>query len=73
MESITTINNLSTLVLILINAGGAFRILFCVFLMMGGDIQEGQQMKKRIINNLIFLMVANGLVSISNVAKYYWG
>ena len=73
MKGISTINGLSSLILILINVGGVFRILFCSLFMMGGDIQDGHQMKRRIRNTILFLIVANSLVGISSIGQMYWG
>lgn len=73
MESISTINGLSSLLLIMINAGGIFRILFCIVIKISGEMQEQQQMSKRIKHTIIFLAVANSLMTINMVAQHYWG
>ena len=71
MESLTTINNISSLILILINVGAVARIIYCAIML--NNPESEQQMKKRIIHILIFLMIANSLVGISKMARYYWG
>ena len=73
MESITTLNGLSWMVLGLIDAGCVLRIVFCTLHLMSAEPQDSHQMKRRIRNIIIFLMVANGIFALNGLAQYYWG
>lgn len=72
MKSITTINGLKTLLLVIINTGGIGRIIFCCIYMMHSDMHEGHQMKKRIIHTIIFLAIANCIGALNSLAEFYW-
>ena len=73
MESLATINKLSSLLLIIINVGCVFRILFCCVVLMHKDVAEGQHIKNRILYTLLFLAVANSLGGLNAIAQIYWG
>lgn len=73
MQSISSINNISNIILIAINAGCVFRMLFCLLFIMKGDPSEQMQMKKRIKHIIFFMMVANGIYAITALAQSYWG
>lgn len=73
MESITTFNNLTQIFIIFINAGGIFRIIWCLIVISTGDESARHQMKKRIRNIIIALIVANLLMAtIIPLGQYYF-
>lgn len=73
MESLMTINNISVALIALINAGGIFRLIFCIIGMMSGEPHSMMQMKKRLIHTIIFLAIANAIIGIHAMAIYYYG
>lgn len=70
MESI---NSLSRALIILINAGAAFRILVCFISMSSSEPHKVIQMKDRIKKLLIFVAIANSIYGIHAMAMYYFG
>ena len=70
MESI---NNLSLRLIVLINAGSAFRIIVCLISMAIGEPHKAIQMKDRIKKILMFAAIANSIFGIHAMAMYYYG
>jgi hypothetical protein len=67
-------NNLKEIIVFLIiaiNAGGAFRISYCLIRINGSPDELGSYMKK-IINVLIFLVLANLSLSIMLLIRNYF-
>lgn len=72
MGSISTIDGLSYAIIGAINAGAIARIIFCV-LMMNSGADEAHQMKRRIRNIIIFMIVADTIFTLKQIANYYYG
>ena len=72
MEEANLINNLSSYVLILINVGCLTRIIYCIVIINTNN-ELKDKMKQRIRNIIIFLIIANSLISIRQAANLYWG
>lgn len=69
---ITTIDNLSLLLIIIINIGAITRLVFCSMNMISGDPQEQHIMKRRMRNIIIFAIIANTIFSIRSVFENYY-
>ena len=65
-----------TALLILVNTGGIFRIIYSLFLIMTNSSQhqmEIDRLKKRLKYTILFLLVANSLVAITSVFTNLFG
>ena len=65
------IDDISTAVIILIRAGAAFRVIFCLIRMMTAE-EEAPQYKKRIRNTIIFYIIAELAFVIKDLAIHYF-
>lgn len=65
------LNELANIFIILIRAGAGVRISFC-FIKMISNENEGQVYKKRIINTLIFFILAELIWKMRDLIKYYF-
>ena len=65
-----------TALLILVNTGGIFRIIYSLFLIMTNSSQhqmEIERLKKRLRYTILFLLVANSLVALTSVFTNLFG
>ncbi len=65
-----------TALLILINTGGIFRIIYSLFLIMTNSSQhqmEIDRLKKRLRYTVLFLLVANSLVALTSIFTNLFG
>ena len=65
-----------TALLILVNTGGIFRIIYSLFLIMTNSSQhqmEIDRLKKRLKYTILFLLVANSLVALTSVFTNLFG
>lgn len=65
-----------TALLILVNTGGIFRIIYSLFLIMTNSSQhqmEIDRLKKRLRYTILFLLVANSLVALTSVFTNLFG
>lgn len=67
-----TINQISRIIIGLINVGAIFRIVFCN-IMRNSDPQTDHMMRRRIRNILFFVAVADSIFGLSQLALNYWG
>ena len=72
MEETSLINNLSMMVLGIIDAGCIARIVYCNVMAQTSD-ETRHSMKKRIKHILIFMIIANSIFGIRAAAQVYWG
>ena len=65
-----------TALLILVNTGGIFRIIYSLFLIMTNSSQhqmEIDRLKKRLRYTILFLLVANSLVALTSIFTNLFG
>lgn len=65
-----------TALLILVNTGGVFRIIYSLFLIMTNSSQhqmEIDRLKKRLRYTILFLLVANSLVALTSIFTNLFG
>ena len=65
-----------TALLILVNTGGIFRIIYSLFLIMTNSSQhqmEIDRLKKRLRYTILFLLIANSLVALTSVFTNLFG
>ena len=72
MEETSLINNLSIMLLAMINAGGLARLAYCNVVSQTSE-ETRHSMKKRKRNIIVFLIVANSIFSIQAALRAYWG
>jgi len=65
------INSLSLLVITLIRAGAAFRVVFCLIRMMTSE-DEMPQMRKRIRNAILFYIIAESAFLLKDLMIQYY-
>lgn len=71
MEETSLINNLSIMVLGMINAGGIARLAYCIVVSQTSE-ETRHSMKKRIRHIIGFLIVANSIFGIQVAIQYYF-
>ncbi|MDR2903670.1 MAG: mercury transporter [Clostridiales bacterium] len=65
------IDDISAAVLILIRVGAIFRVAFCFLRMITAE-EEAPQFKKRILNTIVFYIIAELAFVLKNIAIYYF-
>ena len=68
----TIIQELINAILVIIPLGGAARIIFCGVSMMQND-EKRPEMKRRIINVLLFIVFAEAAAGIIDIVYHYFG
>ena len=68
---ISIINNLSIMIIAIINVGAITRIIYCAIMFNSNENEN--VMKKRIKNILIFIAIANSIFSLQAILRSYWG
>lgn len=68
---ISIINNLSIMIIAIINVGAITRIIYCAIMLNSNENEN--VMKKRIKNILIFIAIANSIFSLQAILRSYWG
>ena len=68
---ISIINNLSIMIIAIINIGAIARIIYCAIMLNSNENEN--VMKKRIKNILIFIAIANSIFSLQAILRSYWG
>ena len=68
---ISLINNLSIMIIAIINVGAIARIIYCTIILNSNENEN--VMKKRIKNILIFIAIANSIFSLQAIIRSYWG
>ena len=66
-----TIEEIIEVLLLLVDAGGVMRGIFC-FIRMNADQDNAKSYQNKIINMVIFLIIANSLYALVEVIKQYY-
>ena len=68
---VNIINNLSLMIIAIINVGAIIRIIYCTIMLNSNENEN--VMKKRIKHILIFIAIANSIFSLQAILRSYWG
>lgn len=68
----STIDELTTAIILLVRLGAALRFVFCMVRLMGAE-DEAASFKKRARNTVIFWIIAESIWQIKDIVMYYYG
>lgn len=66
-----TIKDIINYLIIICDSAGALRLLYCIIRIMGSP-DEAKSYEKKMINLIIFLIIANSLYGVTTVIKSYF-